>query len=300
MSVGPAHSWRIGQVKVRKIVELERTGGTRFILPQAVPEAVRPVCWLYPHYMDESGRLIMSVHALFVEADGLRIVVDTCLGNHKTGRSIPDWNHRHSDFLERFSREACDPGAVDIVICTHMHVDHVGWNTYWNGETWLPSFPRASYLFSQAEFDHWREAKNHKEQAAVFADSISPVIDHGLARFVEMDHRISASLSLQPTPGHTPGHVSVRIESEGASALITGDFLHHPCQFAYPDWASSADVDAKASTATRYHTFRKLCCDQSLVIGTHFAGASAGRLHVSSEPGQAYRFETNIDHQKDG
>jgi len=287
-------SWQIGKVKIRKIIELERTGGTRFILPQAVPEVVKPISWLFPHYVDERGRLKMSVHALFIEADGLRIVVDTCLGNDKEGRSVPDWNHRKSDFLERFAIEACDPKEIDVVVCTHMHVDHVGWNTFWDGSAWQPSFPNARYLFSKEEYEHWVDEREHDEQAAVFNDSIRPVIECGLAQFVDMDHAISASVALEPTPGHTPGHVSVRITSEGSAALITGDFIHHPCQFAFPDWASSADADTSASTQTRYRMFNQLCCEQALIIGTHFAGPSSGWLKASDEPGQSYCFISSI------
>jgi glyoxylase-like metal-dependent hydrolase (beta-lactamase superfamily II) len=278
--------WRIGNVTVSKIVELEVTGGSRFILPEATYDEVLPIRWLQPHFADERGRLKMSIHALVVETPDRRVIVDTCLGNDKQNRRIPTWNNLRGPFLADLAAAGFPRESIDTVLCTHLHVDHVGWNTMLVDEKWVPTFPRARYLMGRVEFDHWREQRDRDDMAAVFADSVAPIYEAGLADMVETDHRICDEISLVPTPGHTPGHVSVRISSRGEEALITGDFMHHPCQIARPDWSSTADSDPEQARATREHMLEDLCGRPVLVIGTHFAGATAG--HIVRD-GETYR-----------
>src|SRR5579863_1891405 len=266
--------WRIGDVTVTKIVELELAGGTRFILPQAVPEAVLPVAWLQPHFVTPQGKLRMSIHALVVETPSRRIVVDTCLGNDKENRSVPRWNKLQGPFLADLAAAGYPRESIDTVLCTHLHVDHVGWNTMLVAGRWVPTFPQARYLMGRVEFEYWRTQRENEFQIPVFADSIAPVFDAGLVDLVETDHRVSAEVSLVPTLGHTPGHVSVRIASRGEEALITGDFIHHPCQMAHPEWCSAADFDLRQGEATRHAVFSRLAGTPTLVIGTHFAGPS--------------------------
>jgi len=278
--------WRIGDVTVTKIVELEVTGGSRFILPQATRDAVLPIAWLRPHFADDEGRLKMSVHALAVETTHRRLIVDTCIGNDKQQRAIPGWNGLRTSFLADLAAAGYPRETIDTVLCTHLHVDHVGWNTMLIGGKWVPTFPRARYLMGQAEFEHWRGQRDNTGQVAVFADSVAPVFDAGLVDLVATDHPIDDELSLVPTLGHTPGHVSLRIASRGQEALITGDFIHHPCQMARLDWSSAADHDAAAAARTRREMFARLAGTPTLVIGTHFAGATAGRI---VRDGDAYR-----------
>ncbi len=270
--------WQIGKVTVTKIVELEVTGGSRFILPQATYEEILPIPWMQPHFADERGRLKMSIHALVVETPDRRIVVDTCLGNDKQGRRIPTWNNLQGPFLADLATAGYPRESIDTVLCTHLHVDHVGWNTMLVDGKWLPTFPRARYLMGRVEFAHWQEQHERDDMAAVFADSVKPVHDAGLADLVETDHRVCDEISLVPTTGHTPGHVSVFIRSEGEEALITGDFIHHPCQIAHPEWSSTADTDPEAAHRTRDCMLKELSERPVLVIGTHFAGATAGRI----------------------
>jgi glyoxylase-like metal-dependent hydrolase (beta-lactamase superfamily II) len=270
--------WRIGKVTVTKIVELEVTGGSRFILPQATYEEILPIPWMQPHFADERGRLKMSIHALVVETPDRRIVVDTCLGNDKQGRRIPTWNNLQGPFLADLATAGYPRESIDTVLCTHLHVDHVGWNTMLVDGKWLPTFPRARYLMGRVEFAHWQEQHERDDMAAVFADSVKPIHDAGLADLVETDHRVCDEISLVPTTGHTPGHVSVFIRSEGEEALITGDFIHHPCQIAHPEWSSTADTDPEAAHRTRDCMLKELSERPVLVIGTHFAGATAGRI----------------------
>jgi len=281
-------SWRIGDVKVTKIVELEATGGTRFILPQATREAALQIPWLAPHFMDDEGRLKMSIHALVIEAPGRRMIVDTCLGNDKQGRGVPGWNNLSGPFLRDLAAAGFARESIDTVMCTHLHVDHVGWNTMLVDGKWVPTFPNARYLMGATEFEYWRDQRENEELISVFSDSVRPVFEAGLVDLVETDHRISPEVSFVPTLGHTPGHVSVRISSKGEEALITGDFVHHPCQMARPAWAATVDYDQTASTATRREVFARLAGTPTLIIGTHFAGATAGRI---VRDGDAFRLE---------
>ena len=281
------NTWNVGNVKITRIVEIEMAGGTRFILPDATPEAVLPIKWLAPHFMTEDGKLIMSIHALVVDTGDQRIIIDTCVGNDKE-RVIPSWNNMQTRFLQDLEEAGYPRESIDMVFCTHMHVDHVGWNTMLVDGKWVPTFPNARYLFEDKEWDHW-QTETQEEFGAVIEDSVQPIVDAGLAEFVPCDADLCAELKLLPTPGHTPGHVSVQITSEGQKALITGDMLHHPCQMARLDWASSPDYDKPLAKETRRSVFEAVADTDTLVIGTHFATPSAG--YVKAEEDGSFRLE---------
>ena len=278
--------WKIGDVTVTKVVELETTGGSRFILPDATPEAVRPISWLIPHFADEMGKLRMSIHALIVETPDMTIMVDTCLGNDKKERRVPTWNDRQGRFLADIADAGFARDKIDVVMCTHLHVDHVGWNTMLVDGKWLPTFPKARYIFGRKEYEHWAGEHDSAHMRPVFADSVTPILEADLAELVEADHRLCPEVRFVPSHGHSPGHCSVMVESKGERALITGDFAHHPCQFAHPGWCSSADFDRAAGEATRRRMLAELADTPTLVIGTHFAGPTAG--HVVRD-GDAFR-----------
>jgi glyoxylase-like metal-dependent hydrolase (beta-lactamase superfamily II) len=275
--------WTIGQVRVTRIVELESTGGSRFILPDATPEACQPMKWMQPHFCSPEGKLRMSVHALVIDTGSRRIVVDTCIGNDKP-RAIPAWNRLQTRFLDEMAAAGYPRESIDTVLCTHLHVDHVGWNTLWTGEQWVPTFPNARYLVHAKEWAYWN-AEAADEQRQILDDSVQPVVDAGLMDQVATDHAVCDEVRLEPTPGHTPGHVSVRITSQGQQALITGDFMHHPCQMEHLDWGSTADWDKPAAKATRERMMTSLAADQTLVIGTHFATPTAGRVKPNPDGG---------------
>jgi glyoxylase-like metal-dependent hydrolase (beta-lactamase superfamily II) len=280
--------WTIGNVTVTKVVEMEATGGSRFLLPQATPEAIQPIAWLRPHFADEAGRLRMSIHSFVVETPTRRIIVDTCLGNDKKNRRIPHWNDRDGPFLADLAEAGFPPDSIDTVLCTHLHVDHVGWNTMLVEGRWVPTFPRARYLMGRTEYDHWRTIQDRPDMADILADSVTPIIEAGLATLVETTEQITDEIKLVPTVGHTPGHVSVMIESRGEQAMITGDFMHHPCQIAHPEWSTLADSDPEQGIETRRMIFQSLAGTPVLVIGTHFAGATAGRI---VRDGETYRLD---------
>jgi glyoxylase-like metal-dependent hydrolase (beta-lactamase superfamily II) len=276
--------WNVGKVKITKIVELETVGSTRFVLPLASNEEIRKLPWLIPDFATGEGRLKMSIHSLVVETPTRRIVVDTGLGNDKEGRSIPTWNNRNGPFLETMTAAGFPPDSIDTVLCTHLHVDHVGWNTRLLGGKWLPTFARARYVFGKTEFEHWRDHSKEPDRAAVFNDSVKPIAEAGKADLVASDSRLSDEVSLIPTPGHSPGHMSILIQSDGEQALLTGDVAHHPCQMAHLDWSSTADSDPAQSAATRRELFSRFAGTPTLVIGGHF---TAGRIR---REGDAFKF----------
>ncbi|WP_293962897.1 MBL fold metallo-hydrolase [Sneathiella sp.] len=275
--------WQIGDIKITQVVEVEAMGGTRFILPQATPEAIQPIDWLIPHFASKEGKLIMSIHALIIDTGERRIIVDTCLGNDKK-REIPAWNMLQTSFLADIEAAGYPRESIDTVLCTHLHVDHVGWNTMLVDGEWVPTFPNARYLIGEKEWAHWSSA-SQDEFGDVIGDSVAPIVDAGLADFVSMDHQICVGIKLFPSPGHTPGHVCVQIRSNGEEAVITGDSMHHPCQIAHPEWSSSADADAEAARVTREGFLKKYSDSETLIIGTHFAGPTAGHLKTLEKGG---------------
>ena len=270
--------WRIGDVTVTKVVELEVTGGSRFLLPAGDAGLIKPIAWLQPHFADENGRLRMSIHSFIVETPTRRIIVDTCLGNDKQNRRIPHWNDRQGPFLADLADAGFPPESIDTVLCTHLHVDHVGWNTMMRDGKWVPTFPQARYLIGRIEYEHWRDNTARPDMQPILADSVTPILDAGLAQLVEDRSPHLRRDQPDPTIGHTPGHVSVRIVSRGEEALITGDFMHHPCQIAHPEWDTTADSDPAQGIRTRREMFERLAGTPVLVIGTHFAGATAGHI----------------------
>jgi glyoxylase-like metal-dependent hydrolase (beta-lactamase superfamily II) len=288
-------TWRVGDITITKLLEREESvrasGGERSGLPDAFPEAVKQIPWLIPDFATAEGHLRMSIHALLVQTPTMRLVVDTCVGNDKT-RAIPEWNELATNFLDKLKDAGWPRESVDGVLCTHLHVDHVGWNTMLENGRWVATFPNAKYYMGRSEFEHW-SSEIHKpveesssspfvrammDTEATFLDSVKPIADAGLATFVETNAQIAPGVRLIPTPGHTPGHVSVVLESKGERAIITGDMMHHPCQIARPHWSSAFDSDKNASTETRRHFFAEFADTPTLIIGTHFGGPTAGRL----------------------
>ena len=276
--------WKVGRVKITKIVELETVGSTRFILPLASNEEIQKLPWLIPHFATEEGRLKMSIHSLVVETPKHRIVVDTGLGNDKQGRNVPTWNNRNEPFLEKLTLAGFPPDSIDTVLCTHLHVDHVGWNTRLAGGKWVPTFANARYLFGKTEFEHWRDHSVEPAHIAVFTDSVKPIWDAGKAELIASDASLTSEISVISTPGHSPGHMSIHIRSDGEEGLLTGDVAHHPCQMAHLDWSSTADSDPKQSVVARRELFSRFADTPTLVIGGHY---DAG--HIKRD-GEAFKF----------
>jgi glyoxylase-like metal-dependent hydrolase (beta-lactamase superfamily II) len=276
--------WQVGDVRVTRVQELEAPG-LRWLLPDATPENLGKIAWIGP-FLSPDGEALASIHALVIEAPGRIVVVDTCVGNDKQ-RSIPLWSGLQTSFLADLEAAGTAPGAVDSVVCTHLHIDHVGWNTRLVDGRWEPTFPNARYLLGRTEWEHWSR-EDDAETRRILADSVRPVFDAGQVDLVESDHRLCDEVWLEPTPGHTPGHVSVRIASRGEEAVITGDLAHHPSQLAHPEWCAVVDSDRDQALETRRGFLARYADTPTLVIGTHFAGPTAGRL---VRDGEAYRLD---------
>jgi glyoxylase-like metal-dependent hydrolase (beta-lactamase superfamily II) len=282
----PMNRWRIGDVTITRIIEIEAPWDGTFVLPDATLENVKRVGWLQPHFATADGKVHMSIHALVVESKGRKLIVDTCVGNDKDRKMVPAWHMMNGPFLRDLAAAGQPRESIDRVLCTHLHVDHVGWNTMRVNGKWVPTFPTARYLIGRKEWEHWSVAQDADFRGPV-EDSVRPIIDAGLADFVEPDHRITEEVWLESTPGHTPGHVSVRISSRGEDAVITGDLMHHPVQCTNPHWASRFDSDPDQARKTRREFLGRYSDRPVLVFGTHFATPSAGRI---VRDGDTWRF----------
>ncbi len=276
--------WQIGDVKITRVVEQVAPLPPEGLIDHIDPERLAAHSeWLRPHFMDDAGNILLSIHALVVESGGQRIVVDTCMGNDRPlPNGLPELATGFLGELEQVVKRH----EVDVVMCTHLHFDHVGWNTMKVGDAFVPTFPNARYLFGRLEYEHWSsETGDHNVD---FRYGVTPVIEAGLYDLVETDHAITDEVFLEPTPGHTPGHVSVRIESRGQRAVITGDMVHHPVQLAEPHWSSHPDTLRERAIETRRDFVARYGDSDVLVIGTHFAGPTAGHI---KRVGSSCRFE---------
>lgn len=298
----PVNQWRVGKVKITRVVEFEGGGlPPDFMFAELTEERVRSISWIHPNYADPDGKLKSSIHSYVIESQGRRIIVDTCLGNDKQRRA-KEVNLLQLPFLQRLTEAGYSPETIDLVLCTHLHLDHVGWNTRWSGEKWVPTFPNARYLFGREEWHHWansphagdipRPIAELMDFKAVMYDSLTPIVEASLHELVETDHRLTDEVSLFPTPGHTPGHVSVAIASDGYRAVIAGDVIHNPIQFADPGICSVFDDDRALAHTTRAAFIHSYADQTVLVLGSHFATPSAGYV-LRDEDG--WRFGTDIE-----
>lgn len=276
-------TWTIGDVTITRVKEAVTWLDGTALMPDFTPDVLTPHAdWLMPNFFsDRNSKLALSIHTFVIESMGKTIVVDTCVGEGE--RSLPS----DPTFPDRLDA-AIDGGlqAVDFVLCTHLHFDHVGWNFRTVDGAQVPTFPNARYLFSETEVEHTRIHDHHE----VIVPSVQPLFDLGLGDLVASDHTVTDEIRLISTPGHTPGHVSVQIESAGASAVITGDMAHTPLQFAEPDLSSANfDHDSPTACATRHRMLAEWTNADTLILGTHFAPPTAG--HIVHD-GDSVRFAT--------
>lgn len=268
--------WQIGDVTITQFIEIDTIGGKEYILPQATPDALREIAWLPPLFADDRGRIRMTIHSFLVETPGRRIVVDTGIGNDKQNRTQPIWNGRKGPFLEDLAAAGCPAETIDTVVCTHLHVDHVGFNTTLSDGRWVPTFPNARYLMGRVEFDYWKDVRV-PAVAAIFDDSVRPVAEAGLVDLIDPGHDICSEFSILPTPGHSPGHFSIHVRSHGEEALLIGDVAHHPCQLVHLDWCSTIDSDPKQAIRTRHELFSSFAGRPTRILGGHFTGGAIAR-----------------------
>jgi len=210
--------------------------------------------WLRPHYAGEDGTLFLNVQAFVLESQGGKIIVDTCIGNDKR-RSNPSYNMLALPFLEQLNKAGHPVESIDYVLCTHLHRDHIGWNTRWDGKGWIPTFPNARYLFSRIDWEDF----SHMVDRPEFADSLLPIAEAGLHQLVDAIHIITEEISLFLTPGHTSSHASVAIRSQGKEAAITGELARSPIQFADPEICTNFELDRKTGLGDSKKMLEKAC-----------------------------------------
>lgn len=278
--------FNLGDIAVTRIVESEDPFRTLAqIYPDVPPEDFEPHRhWLEPWALcPVTGKIILPVQSYLVRTRRHTILVDTCVGNDKSAEWHPPW-HRRQDkaWPERLAAAGVRPEDIDYVLCTHLHGDHCGWNTTLRDGRWVPSFPNARYIIAKREFDHCQSSGT-----PVFRESIEPIVEAKQAVLVETDHALDDEVWLEPTPGHTPGHVAIRLASKGARAIMSGDVMHSPIQCAHPEWAFVSDRDPAMARATRRSLLESACEQGTLVLTAHFPSPSLGRIEVE---GSAFRF----------
>lgn len=285
---------KFGDVTVDRVIEAEGLGfPPEFLLPHCDIGVIRRYRdWLEPHFFDPlSGRFIQSVHSYVIRTPRHTVLVDTCVGNDKDRPSTRAWNQLQSPFLDRLLAIGVAPEDVDYVLCTHLHVDHVGWNTRLLDGRWVPTFPNAKYLFHKVEIDHWEAEGDYVQDGAgasdaFYEDSVLPVIAANQAVFVDAGHAIDDCLTVEAWPGHSPGHVCLRLRSGGREAVFAGDLLHHPVQCRHPDWNSRFCWDPVMSADSRRRFVDQHAEVGAVILAAHFAKPVSGR--IMAHRGQPY------------
>jgi len=282
---------QFGDITVDRVIEAEGLGfPPEFLLPECDMGAIRRYRdWLQPHFFDpDSGRFIQSVHCYVVRSPKHTILIDTCVGNDKSRPSTKGWNMLSTNFLDRLVGIGVAVEDVDYVMCTHLHIDHVGWNTRLLDGRWVPTFPNAKYLFHQVELEHWEQQGDYVMDGpggsdGFFEDSVLPVVEAGQALKVEEGHAIDDWLTVESWPGHSPGHVCLRLKSGGREAVFAGDLLHHPVQCRHPEWNSRFCWNPTQSAATRKRFVDQHADTPAIILAAHFANPVAGRIMAKGD-----------------
>lgn len=271
-------TFRVGDFTIQQVVEMQipfRRLADMF--PAATGAEVADLLpRLQPWCVDAAGRATIAVQSYVVRTARHVILIDTCIGCDKTNARFPEWAGRRDEgWYERLQASGLHPGEVTHVLCTHLHSDHSGWNTRLLDGRWVPTFPNARYIFARTELAHAELA-----EPEIYAENVLPVIAAGQADLVETDHAIEDGVWLEPTPGHTPGHVAVHLESGGVHAIMWGDLLHSPAQAVHPHWAYARDTSAKQSTASRQRVLGAAAEHNHMVLSSHFPLPSVGRIRA--------------------
>jgi len=273
---------QFGDITIQRIVEHE----IPVYLPtdmfdEATPEAVAPYReWLEPDALcPETGRLVMPVVSYLVRTRRHRILIDTCVGCDKTYAEPPAWHQRQNEaWLAKLQAAGVQPHDIDFVFCTHLHSDHCGWNTRLVDGRWRPTFPNARYIFARKEYEA-TEAEGHQ----LFLDNVLPVMEARQAVLVDMDYALDDELWLEPTIGHTAGHVAIHLKSGPHRAAMCGDLIHSPIQLAEPDWSCNSDYDLALAAATRKEFLDTHCDTDTLILTSHFPSPSVGHIIMGAD-----------------
>ncbi len=279
---GRSETWTIGDIELTAVVEAETAGiPLGLFYPDGTPQDLQAAGdWLTAGMADPLGTIAFRVQAFVLRHRGRLIVVDPCVGNGKQ-LTLPFWNELDLPWLHDFRSAGFDPSAVDLVVHTHLHEDHIGWDTHWVDGVWTPTFPNARHVYVGNELD-WAATEERRQGQDPFAQSIAPIVDAGLAWEVSADTDLGDGLRLVSTPGHTPGHASLEVETGGPALVISGDLLHHPFQLARPRVSEVADIDRPLAVRTRSDFFTHHSKAATVVAGTHFPIAPLGRIEPSA------------------
>ncbi|MGA9866199.1 MAG: MBL fold metallo-hydrolase [Acetobacteraceae bacterium] len=273
-------TFKAGDMTVHRIVEMECgfTPALEF-LPDLKPEVLAENrSWMHPAALDADDNLVLCFQSYIVRTGRHTILVDSCVGNDKDRSARPLW-HRKKDnvFMQGLADVGLGVNDIDFVMCTHLHVDHVGWNTRLDHGRWVPTFPKARYLFSKTELDYWL-AENAKTELPPIADSVIPIVEAKQCDLIASDHQLDDLVSLIPTPGHTIDHYAVQLGRGGKDAVITGDLIHSPLQARYPDLSMRVDYDPAQGIATRRKFLETYCDTPTQCCFAHFPSPSRGHI----------------------
>jgi glyoxylase-like metal-dependent hydrolase (beta-lactamase superfamily II) len=276
-----ARSFGVGDLTIHRVIEQEQPFFDPFgFLPTLTPELLEENrSWLEPDALDPAtGMIRLCIQSYVVRTPHHTLLIDSCVGNHKNHPTRDFWHQKtDSAYMDSLAAAGVSVDDIDFVMCTHLHPDHVGWNTRLENGRWVPTFPKARYVFSEREYAHW-SAEHANTAIPYMAESVLPIVEAGRADLVGSDHALDDHVQLEPTPGHTPDHFAVRLRSGDARAVVTGDLIHSPLQARYPEMSSRPDVDKAQAAATR-RRFLESCCDNdTLVCTAHFPSPSAGRI----------------------
>jgi len=279
--------WQVGDTRITRIEELI---GPLFDPVMFFPDYSAEVVdkhrdWIYPNHIDEdSGRIIASMHSYLIETPHHNILIDTCIGNDKERMPYRDWHRMQTPWLANLKAAGVTPDQIDYVMCTHLHVDHVGWNTRLQNGQWVPTFSNAKYVFSEIEFEFWKNERNAENPEVfnavnnqTFDDSVLPIM--GLAELIEGEvDLIDDMLHISPAPGHTPGSITVTLSSAGDKALFTGDICHHPIQVYEPHWNSAFCEIPDKAISTRKEVLEFCIESNAIMMPAHFGPSFIGHV----------------------
>ena len=276
----------VGDLTIHRLIEQETTFLPAFdMLPGLTAEVLAENRgWMKAAgAIDDSDTLTLCFQSYIVTTPHHTILIDSCIGNDKSRPTRPKWNMKTDDTYVRALKTAgFSFGDIDYVMCTHLHVDHVGWNTRLDNGRWVPTFPNARYVFAKVEFDYWTE-QNAKAEVPPFVDSVLPVVEAKKAEIVHNDFSIGDHARILPTPGHTPGHVAFAFGKGKDDAVFAGDLMHTPLQTRHPDLSPKFDVDPAQAAVTRRNFLERYCDTDTLCCTAHFPSPSSGKIRRKGE-----------------
>src|SRR5262249_50875142 len=272
----------MGNITIHRIIEQE---GPFFDALTFFPSLSKELlaesrAWLRPRFLDPADRLMLCIQSYLVETPHHVILIDSCVGNHKPRPTRPFWHMMNSDRFERnLAATGVAIGDIDFVMCTHLHADHVGWNTRLDNGRWVPTFPNARYVFADRELAYWTKRQETAPAACPWvSDSVLPIMAANRADIVQTAHAVRDLVPLIATPGHSIDHYSVHVGRPGSDAVITGDMIHSPLQARYPELGMMSDYDSEQAARSRRELFARFCDTPTLMCTAHFPSPSTGRI----------------------